>query len=264
MLLAIDLELYVSKPLPLISWSGAFVSMLARNVVKCVGEGLNLVAVSPLVDKDWRPVLSGRRVRQYREQVVLEVGTNLRTRITYEILSESTAIGQHLITCVQELLSRYGLEVAAIEFKFLDKHAVDDLPRDVPHAQQYLLSLQFYPTIFVFRGWRVLYPSPSRLIYSLARAVSKHYELRYENMKKLVHKLTRYIELLRDGTGIVELEIGSNRTIKAFWGEVLYGVYGYENMSILRLLLSLGEIINVGKSRGIGFGSIKLLHIKPL
>ncbi len=240
--------------------------MIARNIAKDLGAELRLVSVGPLLNEGEEPILGrvvGKSSTRSRSCYILDVGTRLRTKITYEVKSsEGSSLCIGLLEAVSRNVARFGLEVSSVEFRFVSYNSLNRLYDSVNEAERYLVKLRFYPTIFVFRGWRILYPSPSRLIYSLARVASELFGLNSVNMKKLARRLARYVELLNNRTKIVELEIGSNRFVKAFWGEALYGVYGYENMKVLKQLLSIGELVNVGKSRGIGFGHIKLLDVK--
>jgi len=59
------------------------------------------------------------------------------------------------------------------------------------------------------------------------------------------------------------LDIGKGIIVKALLGRTRCGVPGRDKLGDGRTLVRLGELINVGKNRGIGFGHIKLIEVKP-
>jgi len=120
-----------------------------------------------------------------------------------------------------------------------------------------VVDVFFYPTILVFRGWRILYPSPQRIVFGLARSAVELLHLDPRAVRRRARILARNIELVSDRTRVVTLNIGRKRAAKAFMGKARFGVYGLENLRDFVDLLRFGTLIGIGKSRGIGFGFYK-------
>ncbi len=128
----------------------------------------------------------------------------------------------------------------------------------------YRVSLYFGPTIFVFSGHRVLYPSPIRFITSAARIASEYLNINPRASRRAVRVIVRRVELIRDETKVVDLDIGHGRRIKAFHGRAIYVVKKYEHLLDFLRLVRVAEAFGVGKSRGIGFGFVKLIRVEAV
>ncbi len=237
----------VLKSIPVLSWSGSFVSSLVHA---SLGSSVKPVSVSPLYVDD-RVLLSGSVLDgRILARSVLE-GSRLSFRVTF-LTKQSLDI---ILSKLQNLEAK-SLRLENVNFEELR------LPKDPQgiSGDKVLVSIEFLPTIFLYRGWRVLYPSPQRLIYSAASAAAK---LTNIDLRKTATKLAKKTELV--GTPKIKIEEysigkkeGKERIVKTFRGTATYGVYEAKNAEILIALIKLAEKINVGKSRGIGFGQIKL------
>jgi len=246
----VGIEFVAVRAIPIVSWSGSFVSAIAREAARDVGA--EIVSVAPLYRGYGGGVLlcgSGG--------CVVDTGSRLWTRFTYRMSSSG---GYMLIEAIQRAAAKRGLDLVSIELRVFDESSID---MSVPDGDRYVVRVRFDPTIFVFRGWRVLYPSPSRLLHSSAKIATELLKLEAREMKKLSRRVSRCIELLSSRTRVIELDIGGGRKVRAFYGEAIYGVYGRENARTVKQLLTVAEVGNIGKSRGIGFGVVRLVSIEP-
>ena len=123
-----------------------------------------------------------------------------------------------------------------------------------------VVEVHFNPTIFSFAGWRVLHPTPTRLVLSSARSVGEALSL---DLRRDAREALPHVELLWARTVVEEYSIGGGRLVKAFRGRAVYGVSDPEALSVLVALLAAAERLGVGKSRGIGFGRLRLESVKP-
>ncbi len=262
-----DRKIYVFKVIgfltesrPLIGWSGSFVSAVIRdNVIG--GVDVSKLAVSPLFIGNSRKgveraVLSG--VNGFRE--VVDAGS--RIWFTFSIVSKdfpneiaeklsSGVVGPFNVSELEfEVVSEFSSSLASNYFRYVDA------------SGRGLVEVFFYPTIFVFHGWRVLYPSPQRLVFGLAKSAAELLGVNPKLAKKRARTLSRAIELVHNKTRVVSVDIGGNRVVKAFMGKAVYGVKGLENLRDFIDLLNFGGKINIGKSRGIGFGFYRFKILK--
>jgi len=254
------------RPLVLVAWSGSVASAYVRSVVKSFGE-VRMLAVSPLftnsANNKVELVLSGlidSKPRILREGTLVSFQFTITTQPQDE--KRLGGIIPDITNTLNEELSKHGFAVKQLDVYITDLEALKPRRVEGHSSSQYILTLEFFPTIFVFRGWRVLYPSPSRLIFSLARSLSQLFPVDVARVKKRANALIKYIEILGQSLRIIDLNIGKGRAVKAFLGRTMYGVYGRDNLVDVLALVKLGELINVGKSRGIGFGHIKLIEVK--
>jgi len=255
------------RPLVLVVWSGSVVSAYVRSIVKSFGE-VRLLAVSPLfintADNKVELVLS--RLADNKPRILRE-GTLVSFHFTITVQPQDEkrlgSIISDITNTLNEKLSKHGFAIEQLDVCITDLEALKPQRVEGHGSSRYILTLEFSPTIFVFRGWRVLYPSPSRLIFSLAKGLSQLFPVDVARVKKRANVLIKYMEILGQSLRIVDLDIGKGRIVKAFLGRTTYGVHGRDNLVDVLTLVRLGELINVGKNRGIGFGHIKLIEVKP-
>ena len=120
----------------------------------------------------------------------------------------------------------------------------------------------FYPTLFKFSGREVLYPSPSRLLFSIGKDIA-----RCTGRKKpirFVRDLLDKVELIEDRTKVVELRIGKHtngkqRKVSTFYGKAKYLFsVGKDMIPSIREMLNLLNLFGVGKNRSMGLGFVKV------
>ncbi|MEM1599116.1 MAG: CRISPR system precrRNA processing endoribonuclease RAMP protein Cas6 [Pyrobaculum sp.] len=120
-----------------------------------------------------------------------------------------------------------------------------------------MVKLSFYPTAFMFHGKDVLYPSPQRLAYSLAKT---YWELFGVDLKHLADRAPTALEVVGMRVKRVGVNIGDMRVVPAFMGKAKLAIYG--NVEAWLSLLKLGEAVGVGISRAIGFGKYKIEQVQ--
>ncbi|MGC9171032.1 MAG: CRISPR system precrRNA processing endoribonuclease RAMP protein Cas6 [Thermoproteus sp.] len=120
-------------------------------------------------------------------------------------------------------------------------------------------KLEFSPTAFMFHGRDVLYPSPQRMAYSLAKTYK---ELYGRDLKQLADRAPTALEVVYMAVRPVKVNIGESRAVPAFVGRAEMAIYG--NVEAWLTLLKLGEAVGVGISRAIGLGKYRILEVKRL
>jgi len=230
-------------PLTLIAWSGS----AAASALKPAVPGL--LRVSPLL-------AGGRALRgSPGRPLVLELGE----AVELEYAASPPSLPQALPPAPLRLASS---QLEPVDADMIVVDSVDALrmlaPRIPPGSEEF--RVRFHPTMFMFRGRRVLYPSPARLLMGAARNL---YEATGLDLRGHAAALARAVELTGWQGGIVKVSIGKGRVVKAFEGIATYTVDpdslppGWEE--ILSLLLAAARLLGAGRSRGIGFG-----HVEPL
>ncbi|MEM2388795.1 MAG: CRISPR system precrRNA processing endoribonuclease RAMP protein Cas6 [Ignisphaera sp.] len=259
-----SVEAVVSRSVPLVGWSGSFLakvikSWFPREVLECG------FSISPLL-MGRRIVLSGVN----GSSTVLEAGSRVAFRFTSYCRDGSTT------SRVVDVLSSGALDVfrvAGVEFQVLESSmdlvrgcswcGGDRLVKYIDSRGRGVVEVFFGPTMLMFRGWRVLYPSPQRLIYTLARSGVNFFEIDPRVAKKRARTLSRNVEVIGFGTRSVDVSIGRDRVVKAFMGRALFGVQGLENLRDFVELLEVGRAVGAGRSRGIGFGYMEYRVAEP-
>ncbi len=267
----ISIRATLYRDVPLIAWSGSVVSSIVRKALKRYQQGapkgVEPVSVSPLFIEnlhkgvEGKLVISGLAEDQRSKPLVLSIGTRVSFSFSLRVLEEFRGDVVKIFDELSETLSEFGLQLRSYEFEFLEEFPSVE---DVSEADRYLVKVFYCPTIFVFRGWRVLYPSPTRLIHALARNCALISPTYSRDLKKKARALSRYVELVQSKCRVITLSIGRGRQVKAFLGTATYGVYSSKRARELVALLRVGSKLNVGKSRGIGFGYVKLESIEPI
>jgi CRISPR-associated endoribonuclease Cas6 len=215
-----------------------------------VGCGFSLSPLQVVSGKGLRVVLSG--FVGDSDGVVLDAGS----RVLFRLTSFCRNFPSYFLNSLGN-----GV-VGSFSIQNIDYELIGDFPASrsedfVDFIDVYsrgVVEVFFYPTIFVFRGWRVLYPSPQRVVFGLIRSAVKLLGVDPRVAKRRARVLTRNVELVRDDTKIASINIGRKRVVKTFMGRAVYGVYGLENLRDFVDLLKFGSLVGVGKSRGIGFG----------
>ena len=242
----------VRESVPLVAWSGSFLASIVKNLMSSdeVGCGFSLSPLQVVSGKGLRVVLSG--FVGDSDGVILDAGS----RVLFRLTSFCRNFPSYFLNSLGN-----GV-VGPFSIQNIDYELIGDFPASrsedfVDFIDVYsrgVVEVFFYPTIFVFRGWRVLYPSPQRVVFGLIRSAVKLLGVDPRVAKRRARVLTRNVELVRDDTKIASINIGRKRVVKTFMGRAVYGVYGLENLRDFVDLLKFGSLVGVGKSRGIGFG----------
>ena len=229
------------RPLVLAAWSGSVVaSWLYRRLPEGGGR---LVRVSPLLSVRGDrlvPILSG-----VEGSGPLVVGEG--RRVAVELVMEEMA-GLDVVAGVERALEEWGVRPVEVAVRSV---SVGPGRLEYPGGRgTVLVEASYGPTIHVFRGRRVLYPSPARLLGSAARSLGERLG---RDLSGLARELLDHFELSGHRTRTVRLGIGRGRTVKAFHGDALF-IASLERLDDILALLDSARIYGVGKSRGIGFG----------
>jgi len=243
----------VKRSFPLVVWSGTFLasvvkSLMSREELEC---GFSLSPLQLFSSNGLRVVLSGVGGGN-NTGVVLEAGSRVLFRLTsfcrnapasfLGVLSEGDVGVFSLQSVDYELVNEFPSSRAEEYARFIDVYS------------RGVVDVFFYPTILVFRGWRILHPSPQRIVFGLVKSAVDLLNVDPRVARKRARVLSRNIELIRNDTKVVSVNIGRNRVVRAFMGRAVFGVYGLENLRDFADLLKFGTFVGLGKSRGISFG----------
>jgi hypothetical protein len=227
------------------AWSGSALSSLLRPALRLAGVEPRSLHLSPLLVDD-RPVASG----------TVPEGASVKVRLAVPE-PEGGAI-QAAEAARAALEEAWGLETLQLDVRRVSMPP--GLPLEGPLPERSVLHLEHWPTMYTFRSWRILYPSPTRLVYSAARTA---YEALGLDLRRTARVLSRRVELLASRTRIVEVGIGRGRRVRAFQGRASYAVYTARAAEALLKLLGVAEALGVGRGRGIGFGYFRILGLQP-
>ncbi|NPA70244.1 MAG: CRISPR-associated endoribonuclease Cas6 [Crenarchaeota archaeon] len=263
----------IDRPLIISAWSGSFLLKIIYEIFHRVGLDFEKRKSKPFVIepplRDGRYIISGIYVKsregfsQTSETYhIIEPGSrfdcimyifdeSITQKFTEALLSES------FIKLPATLLQISSISVEEVELPRLLINNLEDLKGRVSaHVQVEFLS----PTCFMLQGNDVLYPSPARLIYSIAK---RFYEITKINLKEVCDQAYKVFDIhkIRE-LKIIYVDIGEGRKVPAFMGKVIYAVAGRPNIVTLMLqLLKVGEILGVGVSRSLGFGRINVQYL---
>jgi CRISPR-associated endoribonuclease Cas6 len=251
----------VRESAPLVAWSGTFLASIVKGLMSSdeVRCGFFLSPLQLVSGRGLEVVLSG--LLNGSSHSVVEAG--------------SRAVFSVTLFCKEfpfNFLNSLGngsagpFTIQSVDYEYIDVFPgsrSEDFVNLVDAYSRGVVEVFFYPTILVFRGWRVLYPSPQRIVFNLLKQATNLLNLDPRIAKRRARVLSRNVELIRDDTRIVAVNIGRRRTAKAFMGRALFGVTGIENLRDFVDLLRFGTIVGVGKSRGIGFGFYRFRVLKP-
>ncbi|MCC6016442.1 MAG: CRISPR system precrRNA processing endoribonuclease RAMP protein Cas6 [Desulfurococcaceae archaeon] len=251
----------VRESVPLVAWSGSFLASIVKNLMSSdeVGCGFSLSPLQVVSGKGLRVVLSG--FVGDSDGVVLDAGS----RVLFRLTSFCRNFPSHFLTSLGNGVVG-PFTVQSIDYEFIDVFPggrAEDFINFIDVDSKGVVEVFFYPTILVFRGWRVLYPSPQRIVFNLLKLATGLLNLDPRLAKRRARVLSRNIELIKDCTEVVGIGIGRGRVVKAFMGRALFGVTGLENLRDFVDLLKFGSLVGVGKSRGIGFGFYRFRVLPP-
>ncbi|BEP17289.1 hypothetical protein PYJP_06410 [Pyrofollis japonicus] len=116
-------------------------------------------------------------------------------------------------------------------------------------------------TFYRFHGAIVSYPSPWRLVASIARRLSATTGLDY---KPLVAAIQPCLELAQDNTKKARIRLTHGKEIKVFTGEARYHlVCGEKLAEAAKKLLGAALLTGAGGSPGLGLGEVQAITIQP-
>lgn len=239
MVVVVSVRARGATPCLLTGWSGSLVYNFFLTALRRVAEPKGRVFAHPLYHSG-APVLSGLDGSQkaFEPGAAFELRALLSEHDARLLLDSLAAEPRVEVGCVLEVS---GVDIVPADGKLEERHGMA------------VVELVFYPTTFMFHGRDVLYPSPQRLAYSLAKT---YYQLYGVSLKELADRAPTALELvgMRIKTGW--LNIGEARKVPVFYGRARLAIYGDVGMWLS--LLKLGELTGVGISRAIGLGKYRL------
>lgn len=240
----VDLVLAAKTPCLLAGWSGSFAYRLVLELLRRAAEPKDKVYAHPLY-LDGRPILSGVDGKT----AAVEPGASFTARAVVSqhdlrLLLEAAADPHVESTCEVEI-QRLTFEQLAVELGGGHGFA--------------LVKAAFAPTAFMFHGRDVLYPSPQRVAYSLAKTYK---QLFGRDVKPLADRAPTAVELVGYAVRRAWVNIGESRRVPAFMGKATFAIYG--NVEDWLALMRLGEAVGVGISRAIGFGKYKIESVEKI
>jgi CRISPR-associated endoribonuclease Cas6 len=247
----LDIEFTVGKPIAVAVWSGIYlykelISLLERHGIVFDHKKEKPFTLSPILDDNsercvYTGILEPERIYKFR--------FSTHTPLLIDGLREA----------IKDADDKF--QVIRITQRKLDLTITGD-----PSCQDHYLvkaKIRFYPTLFKFRSFEVLYPSPRRFFASLLRDT---YRVAGLNLRVLLHLAE--VELVEDKTKVKKLYIGRNassseRHVKTFSGEAAYAIFveGAHLQTIIKLL-DLAGMLGVGKNRSIGLGHVNVVNVK--
>jgi len=175
-----------------------------------------------------------------------------------------TTLSQSVLRMLIEALYQSS-EIPIVPIRIESKILKLEIPSTNRNSNKKLLielKLRFYPTMFKFRGYTVLYPSPMRLLTSAVRDL---HMARKIDLRPILRKVFLNVELISYNTKIQKLYIGKDmngrdRYLRAFQGEASFIIVAEgHKLPLLNMLLEITKHCGVGKNRSIGLGYVEVV-----
>ncbi|MET1101039.1 MAG: CRISPR system precrRNA processing endoribonuclease RAMP protein Cas6 [Pyrodictiaceae archaeon] len=250
----VDVEFTVRRPIPVAVWSGMYLyrellTMLEHYGVKFHHRGVKPFTISPILDADGV---------EYMDTGILEPGEAYRFRFSTADL--------HLLEAFRRAIGGGNdyLDVIRVGIRKVDLATNQG---KTPRRSKYLATvrLRFLPTLFKFRSFEVLYPSPHRFLLSVLR---DFYRITGTDLRALLQRVMLETELILDKTRVFRLCIGRDgsgreRCLRAFRGEAVYAILiKGDYLHFITKLFELAGALGVGKNRSIGLGHVDIIGMK--
>jgi len=237
--------------IPLAVWSGIYLHKLILDLLEKDGVVFEHNAPKPFMIS---PILKSNG---YVDRGVLAKGEVYAFKVT--------TIGREVYKSLIEAL--YESDEAPIAPISVESRAVklEAPPAGSGNEKGFLveLKLKFYPTVFKFRGHIVPYPSPIRLLLSVARDM---YVISKMDLRSALRGIMSNVELVSYNTKLCKLYIGKDAAGRERYVQALQGVATYiffalrrRWLPIIEMLLEVAMCCGVGKNRSIGLGHVEIL-----
>lgn len=282
------IKLYPTRDFTITAWSGSFATRIIYDIFHRVGLDFEKrrkkpFVVEPLIDSKGDYIITGVK-KKVGDRVIDHPKYGSRKVKVGELLQLSVyLLGERVIRAFLEGLLKgeiieepaTDLYIVSVEASQIDLEKV--LKTEVP-LNSHLIKLYVNftsPTCFMFRGFDIHYPSPTRFLASalknlnnitgidtrhLIELISTTIEL--VSPKLFVKKVDGKYRLRRDYVSLL-LDIGEGRKQPAFMGKAIFllnpRIKGFE---IILKAIKLAEIVGIGISRAIGMGRIKVERIE--
>jgi len=199
---------------------------------------------------------NGKRILKFSDNLKLKKNESVMFSITllsrsiYERLNISKLLGA-LGTRIQ--IGNTNLAVSSFYIDRLEVR-VDTIP-NVKRFQVYFET----PTFFRRKSsnYRALFPDPPVIFPSIARIFGKLLEVKLD-IDAIKEEVSKNVGVLSYNLHTTKtIDIGRGRKIVGFVGKCIYECANEITARLVYVLLKIGEIMNVGGSRTLGFGVIK-------
>jgi len=254
----VDVVFQVPYRVRLMSWSGVFAGKVIYDSLGLAGTPLTeggLFRVSPVYPAEggYAPA-SG----------FLAPGERYRFRAVFwgrggEVPASLLARG-----FVTGLGFNQGILVESIDMREERLRAPSPEPlseNDDSQAVAATVIVRHNATFYRFHGAVVSYPSPWRLIASIARRLSTATRQDY---RPLARSLQPCLELAVDNTKKTRIRLTHGKEVKIFMGEARYHLVCSQKLADrVRQLLNTATVLGVGGSPGLGLGEVQAISIEP-
>ncbi|NPA23983.1 MAG: CRISPR system precrRNA processing endoribonuclease RAMP protein Cas6 [Crenarchaeota archaeon] len=258
------------RPLIITVWPGSLMLKIVYDLLHRVGidfakrEKKPLIIEPPL--RDGRYILAGIYERDRDDIIstrnsmkVLEPGTRFSLNLYITESELSQRLLEALLMSDIVALPRTELFIRGLTFEELEVPNICSEASGDWCTIRILVSFRT-PTCFMLHGNDILYPSPMRLVYNIAKFYTYLTGMDLKHVCDQVSKIMDISNILK----IVKLlvDIGEGRRVPAFMGRVVYVVSGRSNIvHLLLMLFKFAEIVGVGISRALGFGRLRIERI---
>ncbi len=244
-----------------IGFTGSFIRAFFLKVISSIDEdlaedlhspkGFSPYAVDPLA------ILSGSKYI-YHLNSFLKNGDGIR--FGFSLLGDK--LESLWFKIVENLMDINSVNIGDLEIS-INETAVKNFDLDLNPTLSYIVSFKT-PTFFRKMGnpYRNLLPEPRALFMSLARIYNELHEDKL-NLEELYEKLEKEIGITHHKLSTIKpIEIGKGRRAIGFIGKCIYETKSKDLGVLMGKLLKLGEFTNVGGSRTLGFGVIRVKAIR--
>jgi len=253
----VDVVFRVPGRVKLVSWSGAFSGKIVYDSLGLAGTVLDqggLFRVSPVYPAEggYSPV-SGFLApgERYRFRAVFWGSGELPGHI----LARGFATGAPMNRDI--LLESLDMREERVEAP--SPEPLGDSDGENPVAAT--IIARHGATFYRFHGALVAYPSPWRMVASIARRLST---ATGEDYRPLAKSLQPCLELAVDNTKKTRIRLTHGKEVKVFHGEARYHlVCDKKKAETLKQLLSLATLTGLGGSPGLGLGEVQAITIEP-
>jgi hypothetical protein len=267
----LEISFTVDWEVRLKTWSGRFLSRLVGEALENAGvriphNGSKPYTISPILDP------GGRIVNR------LVPGTTYWFRASFmcnmidcdgvvsAFVRDAYVLGSGEVVRV--------LRVSVREFR-LGGGITNDGGNNTSNRSIIEWKVMYYPTVFPFAHHYITYPSPARLLSSVARTLAylvQGSEVVLDrggdwlggvvgsiNIKGFVRDLVFNTEVVGFRVRRLRVDLGGGRVMPAFRGVAEY-VTVTENISLFNALLDVAGFFGVGKNRALGLGFVRVTH----
>ncbi len=254
---SVSVRLVPLQDTPVVTWSGSFAlkvvyEFLHRAKVDFPKRAEKDFSVEPLaVDGVDGYLLTGVARRGGRPGAY-EIRAGTPFTVTAHFYSEKLA-SDYIFSVAQDAT----LSLPSGAFRVVDVSLRQSEPPPPQGPTRAAVEVEFLsPTLLMFYGRDVLYPSPARVALSALKTYSRITGADTRAASDTVAKTVEAVGAPRFRPVVVD--IGEGRLVPAFLGRAVYAIHGSRDAPLIAAALRLAEVTGVGQSRALGFGRVRL------